>query len=67
MNEHEMEQIRALTQGHSAKKNATQQGLSVKTLEGRRRRLLKKPNLDSIAELVQVANATGLFRERRAT
>ena len=56
-----------LAQGHSARDIATQQDLSIKTVEGRRRRLLKKLGIDSIAELVQIALGEGLIPERHAT
>ena len=63
----EIELIKLQAQGHPAKDIAVQQGLSVKTVEGRRRRLLKKLKLDSIAALVQFALAQGLIPARSAT
>jgi two-component system, NarL family, response regulator NreC len=67
LNEDEIELIKLLAQGHAAKGIAAQQGLSVKTVEGRRRRLLKKLQLESIAELVQYALAHGLIPEHSPT
>jgi two-component system, NarL family, response regulator NreC len=63
----EIELIRLLAQGHSARDIGAVQDLSIKTVEGRRRRLLKKLHLDSIAELVQYAIAKGLIPKRSAT
>ncbi|MCP4451127.1 MAG: response regulator transcription factor, partial [Planctomycetes bacterium] len=53
--------VTRLAQGCSAKDIATQEDLSVKTVEGRRRRLLRKLNIDSMAELVHYAIAEGLI------
>ena len=60
LDEEELDLIKRLTQGLSAKDIATQQGLSVKTVEGRRRRLLHKLKLNSVAELVHYAISEGL-------
>ena len=63
----ELELVRLLARGHSARDIATRHDLSIKTIEGRRRRLLKKLDIDSIAELVQVAIGEGLIPARKAT
>ncbi len=60
LNEEELDLVKLLAQGDSAKDIATQQGLSVKTIEGRRRRLLHKLKIDSVAELVHYAISEGL-------
>lgn len=62
LNEQDTELVKQLAQGLSAKAIAEQQGLSVKTVEGRRRRLMKKLNLDSVAQLVQYAITEGVLR-----
>jgi len=61
LNEEELDLVKLLAQGHLAKDIATQQGLSVKTIEGRRRRLLHKLKIDSVAELVHYAISEGLI------
>jgi len=66
LDNYEIELVRLLAQGYAAKAIATQQGLSVKTVEGRRR-LLKKLDIESIAELVQFAIGEGLVPERKTT
>jgi len=50
-----------LAQGLCAKNIGAQEGLSVKTVEDRRGRLLKKLHRDSIAERVQYAIAERLI------
>jgi len=60
LDEEELDLVKRLAQGHLAKDIATQLGLSVKTVEGRRRRLLHKLNIDSVAELVHYAISEGL-------
>jgi len=60
LSEKELDLVKRLAQGHLAKDIATQQGLSVKTVEGRRRRLLHKLKLNSVAELVHHAISEGL-------
>ena len=67
LDKHETELVRLLAQGHTAKAISIQQGISIKTVEGKRRRLLKKLNIDSIAELVQFAIAERLVPKPKAT
>jgi two-component system response regulator NreC len=62
LTQEELSLITRLSLGHSAKDIATQEDLSVKTVEGRRRRLLRKLNIDSMAELVHYAIAEGLIK-----
>ena len=57
----EIELVTLLAQGHCAKDIAVQQGLSIKTVEAKRRRLLKKLNIESVAQLVQYAIGEGLI------
>jgi len=57
----EVDLVKQLAEGLSAKDIATNQGVSIKTVEGRRRRLLRKLHIDSVAELVHYAIAQGLI------
>ncbi len=61
LNEKELDLVKRLAEGLSAKDIAMQLGLSVKTVEGRRRRLLHMLNIDSVAELVHYAIVEGLI------
>ncbi len=61
LNERDLEVIKLLAQGKSARKIAESLSLSVKTIEGRRRKIMEKLNIDSIAELVRFALAEGLI------
>jgi len=61
LSEEELDLVKILAKGHLAKDIATAQGLSVKTIEGRRRRLLRKLKLDSVAELAHYAITEGLI------
>lgn len=61
LNEEEIDLVKQLSEGFSAKDIAIEQGVSIKTVEGRRRRLLRKLNIDSIAELVHYAITQGLI------
>jgi DNA-binding NarL/FixJ family response regulator len=61
LDENEIELITLLAQGHRAKDIATQRDLSTKTIEAKRRQLLKKLNVNSVAQLVQYAIAEGLI------
>ncbi len=56
----EIELIGLLAQGHCARDIAAQRGLSIKTIEVRRRRLLKKLTLDSVAQLIHYAMSKGI-------
>ncbi len=56
----EIELIGLLAQGHCARDIAAQRGLSIKTIEARRRRLLKKLTLDSVAQLIHYATSKGI-------
>jgi two-component system, NarL family, response regulator NreC len=59
LNKGEIELVILLAQGHCARVIAVQQGLSIKTIEAKRRCLLKKLNIESVAHLVQYAIAKG--------
>ncbi len=55
--------IRQLAEGKTAREIAETQRLSIKTVEGRRRRIMAKLGLDSIAALVRYAVDHGLVSE----
>ncbi len=61
LDEGEIALIALLAQGQRAKDIAAQQGMSTKTIEARRRRLLKKLNLNSVAQLVLYASTKGII------
>ena len=55
LSERDMQIIKLLAEGKSAREIAVKYNLSIKTIEGRRRRIMKKLNIDSLAELVKYA------------
>ena len=55
LSELDRELIKLLAEGKSAREIAAKNNLSVKTVEGRRRRIMNKLNIDSMAELVRYA------------
>jgi two-component system response regulator NreC len=54
------ELIKLLAEGKSAREIALKNQLSIKTIEGRRRRIMKKLNINSTAELVRYAIREGV-------
>ncbi len=55
LSERDIQIIKLLAEGKSAREIAVRYNLSIKTIEGRRRRIMKKLNIDSLAELVKYA------------
>jgi DNA-binding NarL/FixJ family response regulator len=55
--------IKLLAEGKTAREIAEKNNLSVKTVEGRRRRIMKKMNVDSIAELIRYAVREGIVSD----
>jgi DNA-binding NarL/FixJ family response regulator len=60
LSELDCELIKLLAEGKSAREIAAKDNLSVKTVEGRRRRIMKKLNVESMAELVRYALQEGM-------
>lgn len=61
LNQRDIVVIKLLAQGRSARHIAQQEGLSVKTIEGRRRRIMEKLGIDNMAELIRYAMEEGLI------
>ena len=61
LSERDIKVIKLLANGCSARQIAQQEGLSVKTIEGRRRRIMEKLNLNSMADLIRYAIQQGLI------
>ena len=55
LREPDRELIKLLAEGKSAREIAAQNNLSVKTIEGRRRRIMRRMNVATIAELIRYA------------
>ena len=55
LSERDIQIIKLLAEGKSAREIAVKYNLSIKTIEGRRRRIMKKLNIESLAELVKYA------------
>ena len=55
LSESDRELIKLLAEGISAREIETQNNLSIKTIEGRRRRIMKRMNVATIAELIRYA------------
>jgi len=55
LSERDIQIIKLLVEGKSAREIAVKYNLSVKTIEGRRRRIMKKLNIESLAELIKYA------------
>ena len=55
LRESDRELIRLLAEGKSAREIAAHNNLSVKTIEGRRRRIMRRMNVATIAELIRYA------------
>lgn len=60
LNEKDIDIMRLLATGKSAKEIAYEKGLSVKTVEAHRRKLFQKTGVESIAELVHFAISEGI-------
>ncbi|MHC4638469.1 MAG: response regulator transcription factor [Planctomycetota bacterium] len=61
LNQRDINVIKLLTQGLSARQIAQQEGLSVKTIEGRRRRIMEKLSINNMPELIRYAMEEGLI------
>jgi two-component system response regulator NreC len=55
LSEPDLELIKLVTEGKTAREIAEKNNLSVKTIEGRRRRIMKKLHINNTAELVKYA------------
>jgi DNA-binding NarL/FixJ family response regulator len=55
LNDSDRELVRLLAEGRSAREIAATNNMSIKTVEGRRRRVMKKMNVATIAELIRYA------------
>ena len=55
LSERDIQIIKLLVEGKSAREIAVKYNLSIKTIEGRRRRIMKKLNIESLAELIKYA------------
>lgn len=55
LSERDIQIIKLLAEGKSAREIAAKYNLSIKTIEGRRRRIMKKLNIESLAELIKYA------------
>lgn len=63
LSELDLELIKLLSEGKSAREIAAKNNQSVKTVEGRRRRIMKKLNINSTAELVRYAVREGMVAD----
>jgi len=63
LNEADRELIKLLAEGKSAREIAAAKSLSVKTVEGRRRRIMRRMNVTTIAELTRYAIREGIVPE----
>jgi len=61
LNDRDKKIVRLLAEGKSARQIAGEQGLSVKTIEGRRRRIMEKLNISNTAQLVRYAIGEGFI------
>lgn len=59
----DLEMIKLLAEGKSAREIAAKNNQSVKTVEGRRRRIMRKLNINSTAELVRYAIREGVVAD----
>jgi len=59
LNDRDKQLVRLLAEGRSARQIARQEGLSVKTIEGRRRRIMEKLNFTNMAQLIRYAIEEG--------
>ncbi|UCC97474.1 MAG: response regulator transcription factor [Phycisphaerales bacterium] len=63
LSESDRQLIRLLAEGRSAREIAESDNLSIKTIEGRRRRIMKKTNVATIAELIRHAVREGIVSD----
>ena len=63
LSEPDLELIKLLAEGKSAREIAEKNSQSVKTIEGRRRRIMKKMDVNSVAELVRYAIREGIVSD----
>lgn len=61
LNQRDINMIKLLAEGKSARHIAQQEDLSIKTIEGRRRRVMEKLGIDNMAELIRFAIEKGLI------
>lgn len=61
LNDRDKKVVKLLAEGKSARQIAREEGLSVKTIEGRRRRIMEKLNISNTAQLVRYAIEGGLL------
>lgn len=60
LNDRDKEVVKLLAEGKTARQIAEEEGLSVKTIEGRRRRIMEKLNISNTAQLVRYAIEQGI-------
>jgi DNA-binding NarL/FixJ family response regulator len=63
LNESDREIIKLLAEGKSAREIAATNNLSIKTIEGRRRRIMRRMNVATIAELTRYAVREGIVSD----
>ncbi|MHC4680847.1 MAG: response regulator [Planctomycetota bacterium] len=63
LSESDRQLIRLLAEGRSAREIAEIDNLSIKTIEGRRRKIMKKMNVATIAELIRHAMREGIVSD----
>ncbi len=61
LNHRDINMIKFLARGLSARQIGLQEGLSVKTIDGRRRRIMVKLGIENMAELIRYAMEEGLI------
>ncbi len=65
LNERDRQIVKLLAEGKTARQIAQQEGLSVKTIEGRRRKIMEKLKLNNAAGLVRYAMEEGFIASDR--
>ena len=63
LSESDRELIKLLAEGRSAREIAAKNNLSIKTIEGRRRRIMKRMNVATVAELIRYAVREGIVSD----
>jgi len=63
LNEPDLELIKLVAEGKTAREIAQKNNLSIKTIEGRRRRIMKKLHISNTAELVKYAIREGVVSD----
>ncbi len=61
LNDRDKKVVKLLAEGKSARQIAREEGLSVKTIEGRRRRIMEKLDISNTAQLVRYAIEEGFI------